>query len=244
VLGDLATPRSVAALFDHRESRDVILSYRILKACNRLRRSNSNLVFPEDLIVQDLESDVRIFLQMDRHADSHTGVATGGGEHPDAAGRAEQFLALVLRERTAQSYNRVFRRLALLYPPLEIFSVYLGTMSEDARVRANAVEYIDRALPSELRSLVLPLLPGAKSAVRDELADTRFSLPRMTPSESLAALLDSHDMWLRTCALYVVGARREQALRPHVAANLASSDARVHDIAAWAEAAFAGDHAS
>ena len=40
VLGDLPTPRVVAALFRVRERGDIVLSYRILKAANRLRLAN------------------------------------------------------------------------------------------------------------------------------------------------------------------------------------------------------------
>ena len=240
VLGELSTPRSVTALLGQRECRDPVLSYRMLKACNHLRLAHPDLEFPVEPIAQDLERDVGAFLLAERHADSQTAAVTVNGEQPDQIDQAGQFLALVLRERTAQAYNRVFRRLGLLYPPMEMFSAYLGSLSQDARVRANAAEYIDRAVSPELRALVLPLLPGAKSAERDELADTRFGTPRMTPLESLRALLDGDDLWLRSCALHVVGARKEQELSAQVEANLASSDSRVHDTAVWAQSALAG----
>ena len=34
----------------------------------------------------------------------------------------------------------------------------------------------------------------------------------MTSHESLAALVESDDLWLRSCALYVVGIRRQRVL--------------------------------
>jgi hypothetical protein len=126
---------------------------------------------------------------------------------------------------------------------MEMFSAYLGSLSKDARVRANAAEYIDRAVSPELRALVMPLLPGAKSADRDELADTRFGIPRMTPLESLRALIEGDDLWLRSCALHVAGARKEQELRGQVDANLGSSDSRVHETALWAQSALAREGA-
>ena len=42
----------------------------------------------------------------------------------------------------------------------------------------------------------------------------------MTSQESLAALVESDDLWLRSCALYVVGVRRQRDLLPQVEANL------------------------
>jgi len=50
----------------------------------------------------------------------------------------------------------------------------------------------------------------------------------------MVAFFDSDDLWLRTCALYVVGIRRQRSLLSRVEANLESADARVSETAAWA----------
>ena len=145
VLGDLPTQRVVAALFRVREREDIMLSYRILKAANHVRSANQDLVFPADLIEDDLRYDVGEFLEAELHADSQAQRADSE-RRTDDGDRAEQFLALVLRERTAQAFNRVFRRLGLIYAPRPMFSAYLATLSDSSRVRANAAEYIERAL--------------------------------------------------------------------------------------------------
>jgi AAA family ATP:ADP antiporter len=238
VLGDLPTQRVVAALFRVRERQDVMLSYRILKAANRVRLANQELVFPADLIEEDLRYDVGEFLEAELHADSQAQRADSE-RRTDGVDRAEQFLALVLRERTAQAFNRVFRRLGLLYAPRPMFSAYLATLSDNSRVRANAAEYIERALSPALRELVLPLLPGAGRAERLELAENRYGLQPMSAHESLASLVESDDLWLRSCALYVVGVRRQGSLRSRVEANVDSADARVRETATWAKLALA-----
>jgi hypothetical protein len=120
-----------------------------------------------------------------------------------------------------------------------MFSAYLATLSDNIRVRANAAEYIERALSPGLRELVLPLLPGAKRGERLELADSRYGLRQMSAHESLATLVESDDLWLRSCALYVVGIRRQRSLLARVEANLDSADARVSETAAWARLALA-----
>lgn len=236
VLGDLPTPRVVAALFLVRERRDAMLSYRILKAANRIRLANQELVFPADLIEEDLRSDVGEFLEAELHADNQAQRADSE-RRTDDGDRAEQFLALVLRERTAQAFNRIFRRLGLLYAPRPMFSAYLATLSDDARVRANAAEYIERALSPDLRGLVLPLLPGTRHAERLKLAESQYGLRPMGAHESLASLIESDDLWLRSCALYVVGIRRQKSLLSQVEANLESADSRVSETAAWARLA-------
>ncbi len=238
VLGDLPTQQVVAALFRVRERDDVRISYRILKAANRIRLANQHLVFPADPIEEDLRHDVGEFLQAALHADSQAPQADSE-RRSDDGDRAEQFLALVLRERTAQAFNRVFRRLGLLYDPRPMFSAYLATLSDDVRVRGNAVEYIERALSPDLRELVMPLLPGASAEAQFELATNHYGLQHMTSQESLAALVESDDLWLRSCALYVVGSRREASLLTRVQANLESADTRVSETAARAMLALA-----
>ena len=180
------------------------------------------------------------FLEAELHADSQAQRADSE-RRTDDGDRAEQFLALVLRERTAQAFNRVFRRLGLLYAPRPMFSAYLATLSDSTRVRANAAEYIERALSPSLRELVLPLLPGATRGERLELADKRYGLRQMSAHESLAFLIESDDLWLRSCALYVVGIRRQRSLLSRVEANLESADARVSETAAWARLALADE---
>jgi hypothetical protein len=59
----------------------------------------------------------------------------------------------------------------------------------------------------------------------------------MNTRASLTALLDGADLWLRTCALYVVGQRREQRLLDRVEANLDATDERVRETAEWAKQA-------
>ncbi len=51
---------------------------------------------------------------------------------------------------------------------------------------------------------------------------------------SLAAILQGDDAWLRTVALYVVGARRERTMAQFVDSNLDMTDPRVRDAAQWA----------
>ena len=119
------------------------------------------------------------------------------------------------------------------------FQHTLATLSDSARVRANAAEYIERALSPSLRELVLPLLPGARRGERLELAEKRYGLRPMSAHESLALLVESDDLWLRTVpSMWWAFAARGHLL-PQVEANLESADARVSETAAWARLALA-----
>lgn len=227
VLREIPTQDAVAALFRPAPSRDVVLDYRILKAANQIRLANSALVFPATRVTEDLDATVREFLAVEFHLEAQKGFS-------DQAGR---FLRTVLAERRDQALNRIFRRLALLYPPRSVLAAYHGILSANPRVSGNAIEYIDNALSEEHRALIKPLLPDADPALGLELARMRYGLGPMNARSSLAALLEGPDLWLRTCALYAVGKRREKRLLHRVEANLDDSDQRVRETAEWAQQA-------
>jgi AAA family ATP:ADP antiporter len=227
VLREQPIPEAAAALFRPLESCDMVLEYRILKAANQIRLANPSLTFPAGRVTEELSDDVRELLELDFHVAAHDGASDPGG----------RFLLLVLRERRDQALNRIFRRLALLYPPRSVNAAYHGIRSANPRVRGNAIEYIDNALSEEHRGWIQPLLPDADPKARLELARMRYGLRPMSAQRSLALLLEQHDLWLRTCALYVVGRRREKRMLDRVEVSLDDADPRVRETAEWAKQA-------
>ena len=230
-LGQIGTAEAVAALFRCRDRDDVRLAYRILKAENRIREHDARIRFPARLVDEDLDFDVQSYL----FAFVHYRFCPIGGPRS-----AERLLCVALNERMDQALSRVFRRLALLYPPQEIFAAYRGVLSENPRGRGNSLEYLENALSPEHARRVLPLVDDSGDEKRLRFAQARYGLRYRGPSESLAEILQGKDAWLRTCALYVVGARRDRALQPLVEQSLGARDAGVRETAAWAFAALAG----
>ena len=200
VLSDVGTQQAVNALFRARDHSDVRLAYRILKASNRIRSSNASITFPTALVTEDMERDVREYAQALAHHHS---------SRLQAATAAERLLTVALSERMEQGLNRVFRRLGLLYPPDDILAAYRGATSHVPKLRGNAVEYLENALQTNHRALVLPLVEQANDAL-PEFVTSRYGLRPMGYEDSLAAILQGDDAWLRTVALYVVGGRRER----------------------------------
>ena len=135
-----------------------------------------------------------------------------------------------------QTLDRVFRRLALLYPPQLILRASRGVASGIRRLRADAVEYLDTALTAEHRELVLPILDESDGAAL-RLAEARYGLRLLGPRQTLEALLAADDAWLRACALYVAGTRRERSLLPLIESSLSAADVRVRETADWARLA-------
>ncbi len=225
VLGEIRSQEAANGLFRARDRSDVRLSYQILKASNRIRASDVHVEFPRPLVTEDVEYDVRAHLWALVHY-----RACPIGERIGA----ERLLCIALNERMDQALNRIFRRLGLLYPPSEILAAYRGVTSESPKRWGNAIEYLENALSAEHRNLVLPLLESRSDEVRLGVAETRYGFRYVSYEDSLRALMQGDDPWLRTCALHVVGARKERSMIQQVESNLAVSDARVREAAQWA----------
>lgn len=232
VLGEMHTQDSVNALMRVRDADDTRLDYRILKAANRIRSSGARVAFPRDAVTAGIERDAKSHL----FAFVHYRACPIGS----ATRTPERMLCIVLNERMEQSLNRVFRRLALLYPPQEIFAAYRGAVSESARRRGDALEYLENALSPEHRAIVLPLVDDRGDEGRLAYARARHGFVVADPESMLTDLLEQGDPWLRACALFVAGRRRDASLLPLVQSNLDGVNGLVRETAAWARLAILG----
>jgi hypothetical protein len=135
--------------------------------------------------------------------------------------------------------NRVFRRLGLIYSPQNIAAAYQSVCSSQPRQRGNAIEYLENELSPEHRSLILPLLDERGDAERLHLAEARYGIRTGGHEHTLRQLIEGDDPWLRACALFVVGARKERSLLALVESNLSTLNTLVRETASWAQLALA-----
>jgi ATP:ADP antiporter, AAA family len=106
-----------------------------------------------------------------------------------------------------QELDRIFRLMALLLPHVGLHDAYLGLRSTDELVRANSLELLDNVLAPDLRQLLVPLLDSQVTTdERIAMANRLVGAPLDTPQQAVATLLNSEDSWLRSSAIYAVGA--------------------------------------
>ncbi len=67
------------------------------------------------------------------------------------------------REEMAREVERIFRLVKLLLPDHDLHSAYVGVQSDNHAVHANALEFLDHALPPRLRTSLLPLIDSEVS---------------------------------------------------------------------------------
>jgi AAA family ATP:ADP antiporter len=123
--------------------------------------------------------------------------------------KEEDAVLQAMEHAMEQELDRIFRLMALLLPHVGLHDAYIGLRSSDELVRANSLELLDNVLEPELRQLLVPLLDAqVTTAERIELANRLVGAPLDSAEQAVATLLCSEDPWLRSSAIYAVGALR------------------------------------
>lgn len=161
VLLRIATPTAAAALSEALVQTDRHVRSTILIALNRLYDTAHGLPLDrtqiETVLLAELMGHYRSYQLL--------GIALDGAD-PD------------VQAAMAAELERVFRLLSLLFPSLRLREAYVGIQSTDAAVHADALEFLDNALPPRLRRLIVPLIDsdvGVEARVR--LADKHLGMP-------------------------------------------------------------------
>jgi HEAT repeat protein len=236
VLARIPTSDSAVALAESLIQSDPGVRYDVLKALNNLRSRDPGLVPPradvEDMLNAELLGYYRSFqilAAMDPKAGTaFLGLASQGGE---------SVLTRALRERMAYELERIFRLLALLYPPRDIHNAFLGFSMGTARRQANAQEVLEHLLQPDLyRRLVIGLDPEIPFREKVLFACRLCGSSVKSRNEALRILLHSEDSWMSACALYAVGEERLTELNDEVSQVLHIANPLLEETWQWATA--------
>jgi len=195
VLATIGTPEAAQALHENLLEPDASLRFKIISALNKLQRAHPDIKFDQQLLETVLAAEIlghyrsyQILQALDWQSSSKDPVHSA------------------LNESLQQELERIFRLLSLLFPQLELHSVYLGLQSQDKTVHDNALEFLENILKSRLRSVLVPLLDGRVSAEeRAHLANRLVQAKIENREEAVTALVLSDDPWLKSCGAYAIG---------------------------------------
>jgi HEAT repeat protein len=223
----LATIGGQDALFSlvrgARERGDAVLMQRTLWAMTRIRKQNEDVVVPLSIVDPQVREEVGTYLRLLVRRS-----ATEGSSVPGV-----RLLRQALGERVAQSRERIFRRLALTYPPRDMLRAHRGLIAPSPRVRAQSMEFLETVLSPRHKFLLGPLFDDAPEAERAARGATLLGVPRPTLAALISELVgDPSDRWLRACAFYVAGELRLAEVKERLEDGLASSDGIVREAAA------------
>lgn len=205
VLARIATPGSAAVLRNSLVQSDPALRFEVLRALNKLQRRDPTLVRPGPDVADLLESElIGYYRSVQILATLDPSVLQAPYRHHD-----ELLLTQAVRERMVHELNRIFRLLALLYPPRDVFNAYAGATSGRPQLQANALEVLEHLLPPGLyRRLACGLDPEISSKEKLAFAQRLCRTSFLSKAEALRVLLFSKDRWLCACALHTIGELR------------------------------------
>ena len=147
-------------------------------------------------------------------------------------GDSDEPVVRALHESIQQEMERIFRLLGLLYPNLDLHSVYFGLQSNNATVYDNALEFLENVLKSQLRAILVPLLDGKVSSKERAAIADRFVRARVEDREqAVAELMASDYPWLKSCGAYAIGTFAIKSLEAELSRCLEDPDPLLRETA-------------
>jgi ATP:ADP antiporter, AAA family len=119
----------------------------------------------------------------------------------------DRILTEAIERRKTGAMNRILTLLVLLYPQLPLETIQTSLASDDARIRANAIELLDNTLDNNLKASLIPYLDSSIDKIED-YAQKKLNIKALNFNERLQEILVKKDEWLKACALYYIGKKR------------------------------------
>jgi AAA family ATP:ADP antiporter len=221
ILATIGTPEAAQALHDNLLEPDTSLRFKIISALNKLQRSHPDIKLDHALLETVLAAEIL------GHYRSYQIMQALEWQSPP-----NDPVQSALIESLQQELERIFRLLSLLFPQLELHSVYLGLQSPNKTVHDNALEFLENVLKSQLRSVLVPLLDGRVSPEeRADLANRLVHAKIESREQAVAALVLSEDPWLKSCGAYAIGSLGMVALEKELDRCLEHQDPLLRETA-------------
>jgi AAA family ATP:ADP antiporter len=200
VVALIASPRSAEILMGGLEDPNDRVRFASLRALGRLRAKHPDMVPGTEAVTRRLQEEIR---KAYRYQEWMQSIALAD---------ETRLLHHTLKEKSRKTIDRIFRLLAMRHPPAELYAASRALLSPNARVRANALEYLDNLLEGRHKKLVLGLVE--EKATLDQLR-RRLHEQELEPHswpELLRHQARHPDDWLAAIAVYTVWTSRQEEL--------------------------------
>jgi len=202
VLVRVGTAEAEQSLIGSLLQADVTLRHRVIASLNKLRVLHPAVKLDPSTVNLLLAAEIA------GHYRSYQVIGPLKGRLKD-----DDPVLLAMHHAMDQEIDRIFRLMGLLLPHVGLHDAYVGLRSSDELVRANSLELLDNVLDPELRQLLVPLLDSQVSVdERIAIANRLVGAPLDTAEQAVETLLSSEDPWLRSSAIYAVGALQLHSL--------------------------------
>lgn len=175
VLSELDSPRALDGLIRGLQDARFEVRYRCGRALARIHRRSPAAAIDRQRVLDAVRREVSV----DRGVWESQRLLDRSEDVDGERGLADDFL----RERSSRSLEHVFTLLSLALPSKPVEVAFRGLHCDDEMLRGTALEYLEGALPADVRSSLWPFL-------EDHRPDERVSRP---PDAVLRDLLASNE---------------------------------------------------
>lgn len=244
-IGAFYTQEAVDALLKYSSHTDRFMRFKVLKALNKARLPNLKFIFDRQNIQGWLWKEVEEHFHYLALAEAiyitppslTLGSLTSVSAN-DQKARAESssspfegILTRTLEVKLLRSLDRIFRLLALIYPPRDIFQAYSSLVSTQRSLRSGAIEFLDSTLDRTIRRWILPVIDSVSRAEKLWKAQSIFPVKRTNRKEAVIELVNDADEWLAACAVYWIYVYRDSELYEHLVSSAQRAEPLVRETA-------------
>ncbi|MFQ5628340.1 MAG: HEAT repeat domain-containing protein, partial [bacterium] len=234
ILGVIKSQKSVNALLFNLNQNDLLLRSEIIKALNRLKAQMPMLKYDTERIEKRILDEADSYYKLIFYLGAQNG--TKDEQEVDSIStenifRAKQLLMRALEERLEENLERIFRLLGLKYKPDDMLNAYRGVMSEKSELRANAIEFLDNVLDSNLKKFIIPLVESNSPFSLIEQPLLLMHGDNLKSQDCLEAILNGDDSWLRVCALYLIAEQNNENCIGEIGKFMNDTDPMVQETA-------------
>ncbi|WP_372682588.1 Npt1/Npt2 family nucleotide transporter [Desulfosarcina sp.] len=229
ILAAVGSQTTVTVLVENLDQKDPSVRNASIRALNRLRRQGKDLRFDDQAVVRCILQEARRHLNMLAalyyQIDARQTVA------PSAADTAvlslRQKLAGEIEKRLDVNLERIFSLLGLKYPVGDISRAYQGLVSGQPDLRANAIEFLDNVLDTDLKRSLIPIVETALMDRMIEQTIARLGVKIPSEMDAFALMLPEADADLQIQALDLIAQLGDPAYAGLVAELMAMAHPRV-----------------
>lgn len=220
VLYQIQTEESWEDLIENLDQQNTSIRYEVIKSLNKIRKFSPGWGFAPETIRDTLMSEIR-----DYYWKLNIFYVYGRKEKLSLdIHEVDDILYVALKEKLDEGLNRIFRILALLYSQQDIYNSYYFLTQGEADEKANALEYLDNLLASELKAVLLPILDDIPFNHKVRQGRALFNLEKLSRKQALSALLEGGDLWLETCTVYSLRRERMRGFEAQINERLNSNE--------------------
>lgn len=221
ILVTVGTPAAAHVLSENMLERDATVRLQIMNALNKIHQVHPEIGLDMQMLETVLAAEIM------GHYRSYQIL-----EALRVPGGTDEAVTRAMGESMKTELERIFHLLGLMYPHLDLQSVYFGLQSKSVTVHDNALEFLENVLKSQLRGMLVPLLDGNVSPQdRAAIADRLVRAKVENREQAVAELVASDDPWLKSCGAYAIGTLGLSSLQMELAKCLEHPDPLLRETA-------------